>query len=267
MHGYFRGSLGLHPSAQRKMAEILPEIARKKKIQIIISSHSEYIIDNLPRESRILIERGTEEHLTKYMPSTRSALGSLTNDPLAELKIFCEDEFAKSLIQNSLPQDIRKRVTILSMGSDSELLSHVAHHAKSGEKHKTLIIWDGEVSLKKIKDWHKNFNLQNPETHVNFTRLPGDVPPESWIIEQIISTPHAVSKITEQFTISDDSETLDILYEAKTNLDHHSLQETFSKRTNTTQESAKERIILAATTLFSEKFIHIKNLTKTILDS
>ncbi len=86
--------VGLHPSAQKELAQALPKIAKERKLQIIISSHSEYIIDNLPRESRIVIERGKKEHHIQYKPSTRSALNNLTNTTNSELLIFCEDEFA-----------------------------------------------------------------------------------------------------------------------------------------------------------------------------
>ena len=258
--------LGLHPSAQIKIAQLLPKIARDKKIQIILSSHSEYVIDNLPRESRILLERGTDEHLVQYMPSTRLALGSMSNSPLAEMKIFCEDEFARSLIQHALPQDIRKRVDILPIGSDSELTTQVAHHIKSGEKHKTLIVWDGEVSFKKIKDWHKIFH-NIPNTISNFTRLPGNTPPEEWTINKLLKSQDAILEITEKFSISSQNETIDILSEAETNLDQHSLSETFSRRLNITPEAANELIVKITTTIFTNDFKHIAELAYNILDA
>lgn len=258
--------LGLHPSAQKKLAQSLPKIALDKKIQIIISSHSEYIIDNLPRESRLFIEKGEPEHFVNYRPSTRTALSSLTNDSQAELLIFCEDEFAKSLIQSALPQHLRRRVHIVPTGADSELIASVTHHNRAGHKHKTLVIWDGDVSFTKIKKWATEELKKNPSLHLVFTKLPGHTPPEAWMIDKLLSSSEAVDEFTSRFQLNGPDETKDILLEALVNIDHHSLSDTISRRTNTAAEYTKVTTTQITTQMFGSEFTHLTELVSSILE-
>jgi energy-coupling factor transporter ATP-binding protein EcfA2 len=47
--------VGFHPEALTRLAQTLQKIILDKKIQIIVSTHSGYFIDHVPREARILI--------------------------------------------------------------------------------------------------------------------------------------------------------------------------------------------------------------------
>ncbi|HCD9746164.1 AAA family ATPase [Pseudomonas aeruginosa] len=259
--------LGLHPSAQRELAQALTKIAFERKLQIIISSHSEYIIDNLPRNCRILLERGKKEHHIQYKVTTRAALSSLTNTSNSELLIFCEDEFAKSVIQSTLPQESRQRVELIPRGADSELIRAVSHHQGIGHKHKSIVIWDGDVELSKIRNWTKEELKRNPKLNLNFTRLPGDTPPEPWAIEKIQNSEAALEQLTESLKIKSVDEAYSILEQAETNLNHHSLSDTFSHRLNITKSHAQSMLSQVISEAFFEELSHIPELVNTILES
>ena len=45
----------LHPSAQRRLIQYLLKLARIKKIQVILSTHSTHVLDEIPPEGRIML--------------------------------------------------------------------------------------------------------------------------------------------------------------------------------------------------------------------
>lgn len=267
---------GLHPSAQKKFAQLLPEIALEKKCQIIITSHSEHVIDNLPRESRILLKKTGSSHIPNYNVSTRYALGELSETAQPELKIFCEDLLCKRIIQNTLPSDLRRATSIIAAGSDSELLNHAWAHTISGEKHKTLVIWDGEVTFKKIKGWYNTVNSKNDTynhkhktkslVNIGFIKLPGSTPPEPWIIEKIESSTVAVERIKERFQLPYSSTVNDILESAKINPDHHNLFYNFQEYLQIPEEEIQSYITQLISELFRDELSHITDYVKTLID-
>ena len=70
--------LGLHPEAVRKLAACLLDLTWQKKLQVIVSSHSEDFIDAVPRRARKLVQRMGRDHLVVDKPTTRLAVGDLS---------------------------------------------------------------------------------------------------------------------------------------------------------------------------------------------
>jgi predicted ATP-dependent endonuclease of OLD family len=54
--------LGLHQEAQRRLAEVLQDVALKKRLQIVVSTHSEQFLAALPKEARQLVNRVGDNH-------------------------------------------------------------------------------------------------------------------------------------------------------------------------------------------------------------
>ena len=69
---------GLHPEAQCYLVDALTRIVSRKKQQIIFTTHSSHIIDRLPREGRVLLERVGSDHRVVSSPTTRLALANMT---------------------------------------------------------------------------------------------------------------------------------------------------------------------------------------------
>ena len=93
---------GLHPQAQVRLVEALVDISLRKHIQVICSTHSEIVLDRLPREARLLIRRSGNEHSTTEFPSTRFALYEMSGTTQPELAVYCEDNVARVMIQEAL---------------------------------------------------------------------------------------------------------------------------------------------------------------------
>lgn len=190
--------LGLHPEALVSLARHLQEIMLKKKLQVIVSTHSTYFIDNVPREARILVQRAEKEHSVTYGPTTRFAMGLMSGKATPELLLYCEDHFAALLIERALSSDLRRRTSILPVGSNSEIAKQATHHLRAHLGQHILLIWDGDdVTQRDANDWIKNEKdeLKKQGSHpenslipdwdnrVNWGFLPGESAPEAWTVD------------------------------------------------------------------------------------
>src|SRR5207253_9763943 len=48
----------LHPKAQRRLMQTLMWLCRTRNLQVILSTHSQYILEELPPEGRVLLVKG-----------------------------------------------------------------------------------------------------------------------------------------------------------------------------------------------------------------
>jgi predicted ATP-dependent endonuclease of OLD family len=67
----------LHPKAQRRLIRFLLWLSRQKRIQIILSTHSPYILEELPQEARIMLLPNTNGMEVIYGVSPEFALSNL----------------------------------------------------------------------------------------------------------------------------------------------------------------------------------------------
>ncbi|HLO98302.1 MAG TPA: AAA family ATPase, partial [Fimbriimonas sp.] len=176
--------LGLHPEAVRRLARALIKLARTKQLQIVVSTHSEAFLDELPRAARVLFQRVGDEFEVTESPTTRFCFGALSGVLKPELFVYCEDNVAVSILDELLPIDVRKRVLLIAVGSDSELASARYVHEKQHLTAKALILWDGDVTDAKIGPWLKQRLVDRgvPLGGVSYWRLPLNVTPEKSVL-------------------------------------------------------------------------------------
>lgn len=192
--------LGLHPRAVKELAGVLLDVAQRKGLQIIVSSHSRDFIDAMPRLSRVLVEREGGLNRIHYGPTTRFAVSGMSGEAMPELIVYCEDNFARQLIETSLPVDTLKRVQVTPVGSEGELVPCAAYHVRAGVPGKALLVWDGDVVDRNIDGWLRRHH--DAET-VPWTKLPGDVAPERWVAERLLSD-GGVSAVARLFNTRED---------------------------------------------------------------
>ncbi|MCJ0875855.1 ATP-dependent endonuclease [Streptomyces sp. AP-93] len=113
----------LHPRAQRRLMAELFSIAHSQRIQFILSTHSPYILEQLPTEARIYIqlERGGMRDVI-YGVTPEFAMSLMDDVDHTELTLYCEDKEAavmvEALISYERP-DLRRRITITPVGPAS----------------------------------------------------------------------------------------------------------------------------------------------------
>ena len=117
----------LHPKAQRRLIKFLITLSRKKKLQIILSTHSPYILEELPPESRILIQKlydGSRD--IQYGVSANYAMGVIDDEKHPDLFVYVEDRESKILILEIIKRvpDIFNRVEVREVG-DIEIVKTI----------------------------------------------------------------------------------------------------------------------------------------------
>lgn len=171
----------LHPKAQRKLIRTLLDICVKKKMQIVFTTHSEYILNEVPSEFRILLKRLSENEIVIMKePSTEFCLTSMDEENHEELIIVAEDSESISVVKEIIRQynsNLLPRIEFTSVGSEQniKLLNRLA--AQNKFPFKLIGILDADIKDDSI------------------LHLPGDNSPEKEILRGIIK-----NKLTSHLT-------------------------------------------------------------------
>ena len=180
---------GLHPEAQRHLVKALTEIVLRKKQQIIFTTHSADVIDSLPRLGRVLLQRIDSQHQLIASPTTRFAMSDMTGTDSPEATVYVEDNFSAALVSGCLPSDIRRRITVIPIGSATQVATQLGAHQRGSLPGPVKCIFDGDCSDNDIKQWLRGENLDIDYT--SFACLPGcGLPPERWVLRELSKEPY-----------------------------------------------------------------------------
>lgn len=92
----------LHPRAQRRLVRFLLWLARQRRIQVVLSTHSPYVLQELPQEARILLLPGPQGLSVVYGVSAEFAMSRLDDEVHPEAHLFVEDREAEILLREIL---------------------------------------------------------------------------------------------------------------------------------------------------------------------
>ena len=154
---------GLHQLAVIRMVEYLIDVAKRKSLQIVFTTHSEHAIAPLPAEAIWACVNGKLQQGKLSVEVIRAISGRIDR----KLAIFVEDEFSKSWIESILREKLSERIEEIGVydvgGDDKAVKVHLGHISNPSIQFHSLCIVDG--------DSHKKNDSQN-----KVFRLPGDVP-------------------------------------------------------------------------------------------
>lgn len=205
--------LGLHEEAQIKFMQKLKDVCLERKIQIIATTHSQKILESLPPEARIFIERFKDESIITKGISTQYASGLLSGKKCAEILIFVEDNIAKAISDNFIDNKILARVNIIQIGSASAIVRQMSARYRFLDNIEIIAIFDGD-KRNEFKNLNRNF-LNELESFKNTEEekvasdwfqeralfLPGDSWPEKYLCEEVLSCEDTLEKISDFFNI------------------------------------------------------------------
>lgn len=194
----------LHPRAQRRLMRDLARIAREQELQIILSTHSPYILDELPPEARIYLLDGVAGKTAVVGVSPEFAMTRMDEEQHPECDIYVEDDRAAILVAETLAKvdrDLLSRSKIIPFGAASVgvALGMMAHQKRFPRP--SLVLLDGD---------------QSETTGCNL--LPGQEAPEIVVFQGLQN--HGWNGVPARVGRAA-SETIDALNQAMASVDHH----------------------------------------------
>ncbi len=184
--------LGLHEDAQARLIQELKKVCEERKFQIICTTHSPRILECLPPEGRIYLERVGAS--TEVIPgiSPAYATGKLSGRLNAELDVLVEDESAKLIVETCLTSKLRSRIEIIPIGSASAVIRQLAARYKEKNSKGICVLLDGDKASSHKSHLKEFINATEKTQSEELTKwvesrlnyLPGTTWPELWIITQ-----------------------------------------------------------------------------------
>lgn len=161
----------LHPRAQRRLMRDLAEICRDREVQIVLTTHSPYILDELPFEARnyILETGGAKRIVTGVSP--QFAMTQMDDQQHPECELYVEDGAAKVMLGELLAKHARQlfpRCSVTPYGAASVGMALGQMASQNRFARPTVVFLDGD-------------NAQAPGCSL----LPGDDAPERVVFEDL----------------------------------------------------------------------------------
>ncbi|MGI9212000.1 MAG: ATP-dependent nuclease [Methylococcaceae bacterium] len=178
---------GLHPYTQQQVMLELQRLALRNNLQIIVTSHSSVILESIPPEGRIFLER-IADNVTVQPPYRDIFQRAFYGRSQDQLSVLCEDAVAEALIRGVLDRinpDLQLTHDSITVGRDTgkdQFAQHVEALGKFNLLDEFIFVLDGDA---------KSVEGQIILAASKFNRvikplyLPGDVPPEEWIYKAL----------------------------------------------------------------------------------
>ena len=191
---------GLHPRVQRRLSDVLYDIAKRDSKQFIVTTHSPTFMSCFPKESRIFIEKtnqGTSRAIKGVSPITCMTKMDSDSHPLVE--IFCEDTNAKKIIDKAICQiskihsSFQRLVSLVAVGTaDMTYKCYDLHKLVFPKKKQYKVgyacILDGDMEGKKDKKGNLLYPLEKGEKTLYFLEFPKSI--EVSLIERYLKEQH-----------------------------------------------------------------------------
>ena len=181
---------GLHPWVQQLLMLHLQQLALRNDLQIIVTSHSPVVLDSVPLNGKIFLDRDESSGEVVVRPAYRDLIqNALYGRSNEALKLLCEDEIAEGILKGVfdylLPQE-RIKWESVHIGRDTgadEFPMHARALAKFGQIQDTVFILDGDQRDREIEGEIKDAAGRGVNISILF--LPGKESPESWLWDRL----------------------------------------------------------------------------------
>ncbi len=165
----------LHPRAQRNLIRDLADRCRVLELQIILTTHSPYVLEELPLAARAyIVQSPSGGRDIVYGVSPEFAMSKMDDTPHPEVELYVEDDRAQRMLTEivaSVAPEIVFRVRVIPYGAASvgQSLGHMVSEGRFPRS--SSVYLDGD---------------QAPA--VGCTLLPGDDAPERVVFDALAAT-------------------------------------------------------------------------------
>ncbi len=97
--------VSLHPRAQYRLVEYFFDAIKRKHIQMIITTHSEHIVELLPKEAVICLRKNEGETYVQQNVIPELAFLEIGSPIINRKRIIVEDEMAKRIVEKVLEEE------------------------------------------------------------------------------------------------------------------------------------------------------------------
>ena len=185
---------GLHPFTQQQAMLELQRSALRQNLQIIVASHSPVILDSVPPDARIFLDRddtaGHVHRVPLYRDIFQKALYGQSRD---RLSVLCEDDVAEGIVRGVLDVlnvrlGLRHEDVVIGRNTGrNEFAGHVRTLGKFGKLRDFILVLDGDS-----RDLSETLQAvaERYGQYVEPLFLPGDASPEHWLWDSIRRRPN-----------------------------------------------------------------------------
>ena len=180
---------GLHPHTQQQVMLELQRIALRQRLQVIVASHSAVVLNSVPPDARIVLDRERWPGDVRRLPAYRDVVQrSLYGQSIDRLSILCQDDVAEGLIVgvlDALGSRLGLRPDDFDIGRNAgpgDLPAQVRTLGQCGKLSEFVFVLDGSS---------RDLEARLAGVAEEFGRrirplfLPGDGPPEAWVWQML----------------------------------------------------------------------------------
>ena len=179
---------GLHPRVQSELMLQLQRLALLNDTQIIVTSHSPVILDSVPTNARIFLDRrsdGMVQLLPPYRDVIQDALYAQSED---RLNVLCEDETGESILRGIIDYIASTELIThetIRVGRDTgagEFPAHVTAIRKFASLDNFVFVLDGDRRSSGVT---QRMQDNAGGGSLSILHLPSQEAPEVWIWEKL----------------------------------------------------------------------------------
>lgn len=177
---------GLHPYIQQQLMYELQHLALRNNLQIVVTTHSPVVIESVPEEARVFLERDRiTESVTIKAPYRDIVQKAMYGASRNKLSLLCEDDVAEGVVLGVF-DTLNPRLSLLPsdlvIGRDTgkdEYKAHLKALATFDLLNSFVFVMDGDGRAKEVelREEAKRLGVVPPA----LVFLPGDHSPEYWI--------------------------------------------------------------------------------------
>ncbi|MGB9367759.1 MAG: hypothetical protein WCE79_17280 [Xanthobacteraceae bacterium] len=210
--------MGFHPIAVRLLVEYLIDVAERRSLQVIFTTHSDHALTSLPDKAVWACLDGRVEQGKLSVEATRAISGRAEQ----RLAIFVEDKFAAHWISTVLRGPIGAKfdeMEVYPVGGDNKTTqTHRAHMSNPSRRFGSICFVDGDSDEKE-------------DEADGIFRLPGGAPEETVFDSVWANLPSNITRLADACQAPSEAELLRVIESvARTNRDRHLLWEQIGER-------------------------------------
>ena len=215
---------GLHPWVQHLLMLHFQQIAVRNDLQIVVTSHSPVILDSVPPEGRVILDRDSDGRVSLTQPYRDIIQNAMYGRLRDRISVLCEDDAAEGILRGIVdflaPQGDLKHETI-NIGRDtgaSEFPSHAKALSKFTALENFIFVLDGDQRETEVAQSMRN---NTPGHALEILYLPSKSSPEEWVWHRLTQSVHIFSEALgfEIAQLQDEIAKLDSLYAGASSAD------------------------------------------------